>query len=139
MFISYKWEEEVKPFADQLATTLEEQGVSCCKDDHVVKEGDDLDERIVAGINKCKVFVPILSVGYISEGGEQWCKRECKFARKKNKKMVPIRWRKTEIPDEIDFIIGPSIFHGSCSTASVDKYLEEICPVIKEKIQADGM
>ena len=137
MFISYKWEEEVKPFADKLAIKLAEQGVSCWKDDHIVKEGDDLDERIVAGINSCKVFVPILSAGYISEKGEQWCQRECKLARKKGKKMVPIRWGDTKIPDEIDFIIGPSIFHGTCNTATADDYLAEICPVIKEKTQ-DG-
>ena len=135
VFISYKWEEEVKPFADKLAAALEEQGVSCWKDDHVVEVGDDLDERIVAGINSCKVFVPILSVGYISESGERWCQRECKLAKKKGKKMVPIRWGSTEIPDEIDFIIGPSIFHGNCSTATADDYLPKICSVIKKKTQ----
>lgn len=92
VFISYKWEEGVPEFANAIAAELEKRRIGHWKDDHQMSAGDNITKRVTEGITKCKLFLPILSEGYISERGEKWCQRECALAVDKGKIFVPIEW-----------------------------------------------
>ena len=121
-------------FADALAAELEKRKIGYWKDDHRMMPGDNITEHIVEGITKCSVFVPILSEGYVSSSGERWCQKECAFAVQEKKKIVPIQWNDTRIPDEIIFQMRPdllrAIYDPNADPETRKQKLEEICDAV---------
>ena len=138
VFISYKWEEGVPDFVSDIVVELEKRGISYWKDDHQIIPGDKITKRIVDGITRCTVFVPILSKGYVSEKGEKWCKKECADAANKEKIIVPIQWGETEIPAEIEFMIRPdrlrAKYDPEASLATRKQQIKEICDAVEKQL-----
>ena len=128
------------PFAEALATELEKRDIGCWKDDHQMKPGDYITKHIVEGITKCSVFVPILSEGYVSSKGENWCQKELSDAVGKKKIIVPIQWNDTEIPDEIEFQIRHDLlrakFDPNADPAAYEQKLNEICDAVCAQVQS---
>lgn len=127
-------------FADALAAELERRNIGYWKDDHQMTPGDNITEHIVEGITKCSVFVPILSEGYVSSRGESWCQRECAFAVEKKKKIVPIQWNDTSIPDKIKFQLRPDLLRAkydpNAGPAIRKQKLKEICDAVCAQVQS---
>ena len=137
VFISYKWENEVTDFVDALATEFKERDIRYWKDDCQMSGGEVITDQIVNGINKCAIFVPILSEGYVSEEGYRWCQRECRMAVYKDKIIVPVQWGNTKIPDEVAFDLLDLlvIIYDPGSDPAVHKQkLKEICDAVQKKL-----
>ena len=139
VFISYKWEGGVPEFADAIAAELEKRRIGHWKDDHQMGPGDNITKRVAKGITKCKLFLPILSEGYISERGEKWCQRECALAVDKGKIFVPIEWGKIKIPDDIKFSIKPDTlrakYEPGAGPATRKQQLRTICDAVQEQLR----
>ena len=114
VFISYKWENDVPTFVNGLATTLQKRGISVWKDNRSMGAGDTLSEAITAGINECMIFIPVLSEGYVSDPGKNYCQRELSFATQQGKHIIPIVWKDTTLsghiisPDTLCINVDPS-------------------------------
>ena len=126
-------------FADAIAADLENRNIGYWKDDHQMIAGDNMTTRIADGITKCRLFVPILSEGYISERGEKWCKREYVMAADKGKIIVPIQWGATKIPDDIGFILRSDTLRAkydpSAGPANRKQQLKKICDDVEKQLR----
>jgi hypothetical protein len=59
VFISFEGSD--RPAAARLAKHLREDGIQVWLDEDKLKGGDPVDKTIIAAINKCKVFIPLIS------------------------------------------------------------------------------
>ena len=89
-------------FAQSLYDALKAEDISCFLDSKVFEPGDDIDNIIMTAIDRCQVFLPIISENakFDSEGelnskyhGKEWLKVLLDNAsdEKKNKKIIPIK------------------------------------------------
>ncbi len=70
-------------------------GLHVWKDDHEIKVGQSIPDKIKEGVEPCSLFVCLMSPDYFESG---WCKGEFEMALDKNKMLFPIQWK-----DDQDF------------------------------------
>lgn len=59
VFLSYAWDD--KPSANRLASYLREDGIDVWLDERNLEPGDEVDKNIIKAIDKCPVFIPLIS------------------------------------------------------------------------------
>ena len=93
IFISYSHADT--EFANRLRESLEQGGYSVWIDDTDIEPGELWDDEIVNGLKESDVFLVILSPASAASIN---VKNEIGYALEKNKKLIPILYKKCELP-----------------------------------------
>ena len=132
MFLSYRQIDKHKQFAQDLFDQLKQQNFGVWRDDNGTQPGDSLPEKLSKAINKCDLFVCLLSKEYFDS---EWCLKQIRFAQDTQKRLFAIHWGKDEIPDDFKFLLGDMLSHNynpqaDDSEKELQKCLEELISVI---------
>ncbi len=93
IFISYSHED--KKFVKNLAENLAKNGNKVWWDFDALKGGQDWQNEIEKGINKCKNFLIVLTSDSMES---EWVANEIAFAQQKGKRIIPLRLKECDIP-----------------------------------------
>ncbi len=100
VFISYSHKD--KKFIEKLVQSLKTRRFNVIYDEDIVRVGDNIKETILHSIDKSDVIILVLSESIETEN---YLDYELKYAREKNKKILPIIIdNKVQIPGEISNI-----------------------------------
>lgn len=131
-FISHADEDAL--IAYELATHLERRGIACWVAPRDVTPGRDYAAEIVAGIERCGVFVLLLS----SEANRSaFVRREVERAASKNKPMFPVRIENVAPEPALEFFISSSHWIDALETPR-DAEWERLGQAIKGERRADA-
>ena len=96
VFISYRQLDEQKEFTQKFVQQLEERNITVWIDDDDMAAGDDLAQKISDGIIKSDIFVCVLSAEFFES---DYCPNELDFAHNAKKRLFPIMWNDSSLPD----------------------------------------
>jgi hypothetical protein len=119
VFISYSRRDLA--FITQLHQELNKRGVSAWFDKENIEVADHWRTSIVEGIRDCKVFVLALSPD--STASEN-VRKEVDLAERYKKRIVPLMWRKTEIPVAMEYQLAGIQWIDFNETASQENFKE---------------
>ena len=93
LFISYSRRDQ--EFVLRLATDLEDRGAQVWIDQGDIQSGERWRESITRGVQNCKAFVLVVSPDSINS---KYVAEELSLALKQRKPIIPLMYRKTDIP-----------------------------------------
>lgn len=101
VFISYRRKDS--DFVSQLHRELTNRGISAWFDKESIEVGDHWRSSIAEGIRDCKVFVLVLSPDAVQSIN---IRKEVDLAESHQKPIVPLVWRKTDIPVMFEYALA---------------------------------
>ena len=101
VFISYRRKDT--DFVRQLYDELNNRGISAWYDKENIEAADHWRTSIAEGIRDCKVFVLVLSPDAVESVN---IRKEVDLAETHGKRIVPLMWRKTEIPVAFEYSLA---------------------------------
>ena len=119
IFISYSRRD--LEFVTQLHQQLTAQGISAWFDKENIHVADHWRTSIVEGIRDCKVFVLVLSPDSTASVN---VRKEVDLAERYKKQIVPLMWRKTEIPVAMEYQLAGIQWIDFQQTASQENFNE---------------
>ena len=117
VFISYSRRDLA--FVSQLHQELTQRGVSAWFDQSEIEAGDQWREEIVKGIEACNLFLPVLSPDSLNSKN---VRKEISLAEDHNKQIVPLRWRKSDLPPSVQYQLAGIQYFEFDEEASKEKF-----------------
>ncbi|MGN0786428.1 MAG: toll/interleukin-1 receptor domain-containing protein [Christensenellales bacterium] len=102
IFISHKNDPDHE-CAYMIAQKLTENGITCWIAPESIQKGADFAEEIVSAINNCEIFVLVMTK---ETHKSQHVRMELKFAKDRNKTIIPLQIGKFDIDDVLSYLIG---------------------------------
>jgi len=131
IFISYSKNDAVK--VGRLVEALKAKGADLWFDEEQILPGDDLIQKMSAGISQCRYYVICLSPSFEKKPPTSWVKKEFKMAMLKENKegvqsIIPVRVKKGgSIPPEI----GEKAYADLTTAKRWDKNLPKLCKALR--------
>lgn len=101
VFISYSHADH--EFVSRLALDLEERGADVWIDRMDIHAGEEWRETIAAGVRNCKVLILVVSPESLAS---EWANEELRMAMAQSKPVIPLLYRKAEIPPDLQPQLG---------------------------------
>lgn len=117
VFISYRRKDLT--FVTQLHNELTQRGISAWFDKESIEVADHWRTSIAEGIRDCKVFILVLSPDAVQSPN---IRKEVDLAETHNKRIVPLLWRKTDIPPAFEYALAGIQWIDFNETASVENF-----------------
>ncbi len=117
VFISYSHRDMA--FVSQLHQELKQRGVSAWFDQTGIEAGDQWREEIVKGIMECNLFLLVLSPDSL---GSRNVRKEIDLAESHKKQIVPLRWRKSQLPPSVQYQLAGTQYFKFDEEASKEKF-----------------
>jgi hypothetical protein len=133
VFISYRRKDS--EFVTQLHQALTNRGISAWFDTEDIEAGDHWRTAIAEGIRDCKVFVLSLSPDAVESVN---IRKEVDLAERHKKPIIPLMWRKTEIPVAFEYALAGIQWLDFKETASPENF-DELAGVINRLIGGMSM
>jgi hypothetical protein len=133
IFISYSRKDET--FIKQLYQELTGRGLSAWYDRFNIGVGTQWTEEIVKGIRDCRVFVLALSPDSAASVN---VRKELDLAQRYQKQIVPLIWRKVDIPVAMEYQLAGIQWIEFNETASPEKF-EQLANVLRRIIGGESM
>jgi hypothetical protein len=133
VFISYRRKDS--EFVQQLHQELTNRGISAWFDKESIEVADHWRTSIAEGIRACKVFVLVLSPDAVESVN---IRKEVDLAERHGKKIIPLMWRKTDIPVAFEYALAGIQWIDFNETASQENF-DELADVVKRLISGSSM
>jgi hypothetical protein len=133
VFISYSRRDET--FIKQLYQALTGQDISAWYDRFNIGVGNQWTEEIVKGIRDCRVFLLVLSPDSTASAN---VRKEVDLAQRYDKRIVPLMWRKVEIPVAMEYQLAGIQWIEFNEDANIQKF-DQLADVIRRLIGGASM
>lgn len=133
VFISYRRKD--KEFVSQLYEALSQRGISAWFDKENIEVADHWRTSIAEGIRDCRVFILVLSPDAVQSVN---IRKEVDLAEHHGKKIVPVIWRKTEIPPAFEYALAGIQWIDFQETASPENF-DALADVVKRVLAGSSM
>jgi hypothetical protein len=133
VFISYRRKDS--EFVQQLHQELTNRGISAWFDKESIEVADHWRTSIAEGIRECKVFVLVLSPDAVESVN---IRKEVDLAESHHKKIVPLVWRKTDIPVAFEYALAGIQWIDFNETASSENF-DELADVVNRLLGGSSM
>jgi len=133
VFISYRRKD--LDFVTRLHQELTSRGISAWFDMENIEVADHWRSSIAEGIRACKIFVLVLSPDAVESVN---IRKEVDLAETHGKKIVPLMWRKTEIPVAFEYSLAGLQWIDFKETASPENF-DELADVINRLLGGSSM
>ena len=128
VFISYRRKDS--EFVKQLYQELTDRGVSAWFDKESIEVADHWRTSIAKGIRGCKVFILVLSPDAVESTN---IRKEVDLAERHGKTIIPLMWRKTEIPEAFEYALAGIQWIDFKGTVSPENF-DELADVVNRLI-----
>ncbi|MBN1217641.1 MAG: toll/interleukin-1 receptor domain-containing protein [Anaerolineae bacterium] len=133
VFISYRRKDS--EFVKQLHQELTSRGVAAWFDKESIEVADHWRTSIAEGIRGCKVFVLVLSPDAVESVN---IRKEVDLAERHGKPIIPLMWRKTDIPVAFEYALAGIQWIDFNEVASPENF-GQLADVIKRLIGGSSM
>jgi len=133
VFISYRRKDS--EFVSRLHRELIKRGISAWFDTADIEAGDHWRTSIAEGIRGCQAFVLVLSPDAVESKN---VRKEVDLAERHKKPIIPLMWRKTEIPVAFEYALAGLQWLDFEETASPGNF-DELAAVIKKLLVGQSM
>jgi hypothetical protein len=133
VFISYRRKDS--EFVRQLHQELTNRGISAWFDKEDIEVADHWRTAIAEGIRDCKVFILVLSPDAVESVN---IRKEVDLAERHNKTLIPLMWRKTDIPVAFEYALAGIQWIDFNEIASQENF-DELADVVKRLIGGSTM
>jgi hypothetical protein len=133
VFISYRRKDS--EFVQQLYRELTKRGISAWFDRESIEVADHWRTSIAEGIRDCKVFILVLSPDAVESVN---IRKEVDLAESNSKRIIPLLWRKTEIPVAFEYALAGIQWIDFKETASQENF-DQLADVVKRLIGGSSM
>ena len=96
VFISYRRLDKQKEFKEKFIQQLEKRKITVWIDARRIAAGENVDQTIADAIIRSDIFFCVLSDTFFAS---KYCRNEFDFAHNAKKKLFPIRWNNSSLPD----------------------------------------
>jgi hypothetical protein len=133
VFISYRRKD--LEFVTQLHQELTNRGIPAWFDQENIEVADHWRSSIAEGIRACKVFVLVLSPDAVVSVN---IRKEVDLAETHGKKIVPLMWRKTDIPVAFEYALAGLQWIDFKEVASPENF-NQLADVVKRLLEGSSM
>lgn len=133
VFISYRRKDS--EFVIQLDQELNNRGISAWFDKESIEVADHWRTSIAEGIRECKVFVLVLSPDAVESVN---IRKEVDLAERHGKPIVPLMWRKTDIPVAFEYALAGIQWIDFNEVASQENF-DQLADVVNRLIGGSSM
>ena len=136
VFISYRQLDEQKEFTEKFIQQLEKRNITAWIDARCITAGENLDRTISDAIIRSDIFVCVLSDAFFES---VYCPNELDFAHNAKKRLFPIRWNNSSLPDQFKLRYDGVHRHNYNSQADnpdaeLQKCVDEFMKIVDSKL-----
>lgn len=133
VFISYRRKDLA--FVTQLHQELTKRGISAWFDKENIEVADHWRTSIAQGIRGCKVFILVLSPDAVQSIN---IRKEVDLAETHQKKIIPLMWRQTEVPEAFEYALAGIQYIDFKETTSQENF-NELADIVKNLLGGSSM
>ena len=135
VFISYRRLDKQKEFTEKFIQQLEKRNINAWIDARCITHRENSDRTIGDAIIRSDIFVCVLSDAFFES---VYCPKELDFAHNAKKKLFPIRWNNSSLPDWFKDRYDGVRHHDYNSRADCDaelqKCVDEFMKIVDSKL-----